>query len=300
MSCARRGGDRHSLGLLGEDIVVATPDGRRLRGVLAGTGDDLVVLEAGLGGSGLTWGPVLERVARTSRVLAYDRAGLGSSDPDPAPRDLERLADDLEAVVASVPHRRLVLAGHSWGGPIVRVVASRRIARGDDTLGVVLADPSDERAHAYASSTTRFAFGVQAALLVPLARTGLLRPLHRIALAGLPRPVLTAASDAAGSVAAARATAAEQRHVLPGLAALAAPTRTLPGVPVRIVSGTGTGRLARLQRADLVRAHRASADAFEQGGWLPAPRSAHMVPVTDPEVVASAVAELLGRRVAPD
>jgi len=282
--------------LLGQEVVVSTPDGRRLRARVDGAGDDLVVLEAGLGGSGLTWGLVHGILARTHRVVAYDRAGLGCSDPDPAPRDLDRLADDLEAVIAAFPHRRLVLAGHSWGGPVVRVVVARRIARGLATAGVVLVDPSDERARAYAGALARAAFAAQAALLVPLARLGLLAPLHRIALAGLPAPLLAAAVAAAGSVTAARATAAEQRHLLPGLAALAArpgATATLPGVAVRVVSGTTSGALTRRQRADLVGAHRASAAAAVDGAWIPAPRSEHMVPVTDPDVVAQAIAALL-------
>jgi len=283
-------------GLPGQEVIVSTTDGRRLRALVDGTGDDLVILEAGLGGSGLTWGLVHGILARTHRVVAYDRAGLGSSDPDPAPRDLDRLADDLETVIAAFPHRRLVLAGHSWGGPVVRVVAARRIARGDATAGVVLVDPSDERARSYAGPLVRAGFAAQASLLVPLARIGLLAPLHRIALAGLPAPLLAAAVAAAGSVTAARATAAEQRRLLPGLAALAArpgTTSTLPGVPVRVISGTASGVLTRRQRADLVGAHRASASAADDGAWIPAPRSEHMVPVTDPDVVAQAIAALL-------
>ncbi|WP_235425882.1 alpha/beta hydrolase [Clavibacter michiganensis] len=283
-------------GLLGPEVTVTTTDGRLLRTMTAGTGDDLVVLEAGLGGSGLTWGLVHGILARTCRVVAYDRAGLGGSDPDPSPRDLDRLADDLEAVVAAFPHRRLVLVGHSWGGPVVRVAAARRIARGLPTAGVVLVDPSDERARAYATRAVRIAVAAQAALLVPLARVGFLPPLHRIALAGLPAPLLASAVAAAGSVPAARATAAEQRHLLPGLRALAArpgSTATLPGVPVRVISGTASRALTRRQRADLVRAHRASAAAASDGAWISAPRSEHMVPVTDPDVVAAAVAQLL-------
>ncbi|MGJ1428645.1 alpha/beta fold hydrolase [Clavibacter sepedonicus] len=283
-------------GLLGRDVTITTSDGRRLRAMVAGEGDDLVVLEAGLGGSGLTWGLVHGILARTHRVVAYDRAGLGDSDPDPAPRDLDRLADDLEAVVAAFPHRRLVLVGHSWGGPIVRVAAARRIARGIPTAGVVLVDPSDERARAYASPAARVGFGVQAALLVPLARLGILRRLHRIALAGLPEPLRTAAVGAAGSVRAARATAAEQRHLLPGLAGIAGilgSAAPLPGIPVRVISGTTSSALTRGQRRDLVRAHRVSAAAVEQGEWIPAARSEHMVPVTDPDVVAAVVTALL-------
>src|SRR5690625_6597818 len=83
---------------------VATTDGRQLRAVVAGTGTDLVVLETGLGAAALTWGPVMEHLAPHCRVVAYDRAGYGRSDPGPGPRDLSRLADDLLAVVGAVDH----------------------------------------------------------------------------------------------------------------------------------------------------------------------------------------------------
>ncbi|RII91401.1 alpha/beta hydrolase, partial [Clavibacter michiganensis] len=116
---------------------------------------------------------------------------------------------------------------------------------------------------------------------------------HRIALAGLREPLLAAATDAAGSVRAARATAAEQRHLLPGLEGLVGSASPLPGIPVRVISGTTAGPLTRGQRRDLVRSHRASAAAFGQGGWIPAPRSEHMVPVTDPDLVATAIHDLL-------
>ena len=45
----------------------------------AGGGDDLVVLEAGLGASGLYWGPVHRELAQHVRVVAYERAGYGAS-----------------------------------------------------------------------------------------------------------------------------------------------------------------------------------------------------------------------------
>src|SRR5699024_12787823 len=74
---------------------VATTDGRQLRAVVAGTGTDLVVLEAGLGAAALTWGPVMEHLAPHCRVLAYDRAGYGRSHPGPGARDLSPLHDAL-------------------------------------------------------------------------------------------------------------------------------------------------------------------------------------------------------------
>src|SRR5690606_19838844 len=94
--------------LLGRDFFVETEDGRMLRCMTDGDGDDLIVLEAGLGASGLSWGPVHRRIAEHARVVAYERAGYGASTPDTATRDLDRLSHDLLAVIRSVPHRRLV------------------------------------------------------------------------------------------------------------------------------------------------------------------------------------------------
>ena len=64
--------------------------GRRLRAVLAGPerGRPLIVCEHGAFGCAADWAVVQERLAaRSLRSLAYDRAGLGHSDPGPAPRD---------------------------------------------------------------------------------------------------------------------------------------------------------------------------------------------------------------------
>src|SRR5690625_4632687 len=180
---------RRALAELSEQWV-ATTDGRQLRAVVAGTGTDLVVLEAGLGAAALTWGPVMEHLAPHCRVVAYDRAGYGRSDPGPGARDLSRLADDLLAVVGAVDHSRLVLAGHSWGGPLARLAAARLMEAagplrdGPDArhgaarrslTGLVLVDPADEHAELYFSRAMRVQRALQGPMLQVLARGGLLR-----------------------------------------------------------------------------------------------------------------------------
>ena len=60
--------------MLGRDFFVETADGRMLRAMSRGEGDDLVVLEAGLGASGLSWGPVHDAIAGSAHVVAYERA----------------------------------------------------------------------------------------------------------------------------------------------------------------------------------------------------------------------------------
>jgi pimeloyl-ACP methyl ester carboxylesterase len=112
--------------------------GRRLYLECEGTGRPTVVLEAGWGSGSEAWTGVLPELARTTRTCAYDRAGLGASDPIPGVhdagdeiRDLERL---LHAAGLPPPY---VLVGHSYGGLLARLFAAANPRR---TGGVVLVD----------------------------------------------------------------------------------------------------------------------------------------------------------------
>jgi len=70
--------------------------------------------------------------------LAYDRAGLGYSDPGPAPRDGGAIADDLALLLDRLGERGpYVMVGHSMGGLLLRVFIPRHR---DRILGVVLVD----------------------------------------------------------------------------------------------------------------------------------------------------------------
>lgn len=289
-------------GLLGDDVFVTTPDGRRLRTMVAGPGstsgsgaDDLVVLEAGMGASGLYWGPVHALLAPHVRVVAYERAGFGASDPDPHRRDLPRLAADLAAVVAAHPHRRLVLVGHSWGGPIVRTLAARRLRQGLPVDGLVLVDPSDENAPLYFSPAARTQFALHSATSVLLARTGMLARMYRPVTAGLSPELARATTEASTSTAAGRAGAAEGRQLVTGLQSLLAAPPVLGGVPIAVLSGLqASGRFERRIRTALVRAHAVTAGQHPRAHQVTTQRSGHQIPVTEPDLVAAQTLALLG------
>ena len=74
---------------------VSLPDDRPIRIVLAGSGNPLVVFEAGLGLAASMRGRSTPRRTET-RTLAYDRAGLGGSDAAPRSRALARHAYHLD------------------------------------------------------------------------------------------------------------------------------------------------------------------------------------------------------------
>lgn len=284
--------------LLGRDGSVTTPDGRRLRSMVRGEGDDVVVLEAGLGFSGLYWGVVHEQLSRRVRVVAYERAGFGGSDPDDSPRNLSRLAADLAAVIAAYPHRRLVLVGHSWGGSVVRAVAARLDQQGQAVHGLVLVDQTDEHSALYFSQLTRITDRLQAVSMVPLARLRLLAPLTRMAAPGLSGSYIRAAAEASSSVSAARSTSAELQHVTQGLSHLRENPLALDEIPIRVISGQKSTWLDRSIRRSLVEAHRETATRYRHAVFVPAQHSGHMIPLTEPELIVSETLGILHSDVA--
>jgi pimeloyl-ACP methyl ester carboxylesterase len=122
-----------------------------------GAGESTVVLEAGLGDGARAWTQVARRLAETTRVCVYDRAGIGRSEPRP-----ERvatagvMADELGRLLdAAAIDGPVVLAGHSYGGMVVQLAADRRP---DLVAGVVLVDSSSGRQFEEAFPVTHFAW----------------------------------------------------------------------------------------------------------------------------------------------
>lgn len=105
-----------------------------------GVGAPTVILEAGYNDVAETWSLVQPEVARFTRVCAYDRAGLGQSDPGPEPRDSLQMVKELRALLENAGIKGpYVLVGHSLGGMYVRLFADRYQ---QDVVGLVLVDSS--------------------------------------------------------------------------------------------------------------------------------------------------------------
>jgi pimeloyl-ACP methyl ester carboxylesterase len=85
-----------------------------------------VILEAGLGDFSVEWSLVQPKLATFVRVCSYDRAGTGWSELGPHPRTMQQIAYELHVLLEKAkvapPY---VLVGHSYGGWLVRLYASR-------------------------------------------------------------------------------------------------------------------------------------------------------------------------------
>ena len=153
-----------------------------------GDGGPPVIFDAALGGSSLSWSLVQPAVARLTRACSYDRAGFGWSDAGPLPRTAGRIADELHQLLrtAAVPPPYL-LVGHSYGGLVMRLYASRHP---NEVAGLVLiepaiaeewTDPTDEQRALIARGIRLCGYGATAArrglaqLVSGLVRFGALR-----------------------------------------------------------------------------------------------------------------------------
>lgn len=154
--------------------------GRRLNLVCAGpeqADGPLVVFEAGAFGLSADFGAVQEGLtAKGVRSCAYDRAGLGRSDPGPSRRDSAAIVGDLEKLLAASGERGpWLLVGHSMAGLHLRLFTARN--RGQ-VAGLVLLDAAPpEAADLPVAKTWIGRFGAASHLAGAVATLGVLAPL---------------------------------------------------------------------------------------------------------------------------
>ena len=131
------------------DLAAIPPPGRlvdiggyRLHIWCMGSGKPAVILDSGLGGGAFSWPRVQPEVAKFTQVCAYDRAGMGYSDPGPTPRTSGQIAKELAQLIErSGIEGPVILVGASSGGFNTRIVASEYPER---VAGLVLVDASHE------------------------------------------------------------------------------------------------------------------------------------------------------------
>jgi len=110
------------------------------------------------GGTSRTWRLVTAELEGQFKTVAYDARGWGKSDKTSAGYKLADLADEALSVVKTLGIKQYVLVGHSMGGKVAQLAASRRP---DGLLGLILVAPAqptprhnpakmrEEQLHAY-------------------------------------------------------------------------------------------------------------------------------------------------------
>jgi pimeloyl-ACP methyl ester carboxylesterase len=100
-------------------------DGANLVGEVRGKGETALVFLHGWGGDRAYWKNQVAAFAGDYRVVALDQAGHGESPTDRKESSVAALAGDVETVVKDLGLKRVILVGHSMGGPVALAAAKR-------------------------------------------------------------------------------------------------------------------------------------------------------------------------------
>lgn len=150
--------------------LIAVEGARRLNLSCLGQGSPVVLFDAGMGDSSLVWRLVQGEVAKRTRACAYDRAGIGFSDPRQGPSDARAAVADLHALLAAAKIRTPILyVGHSMAGLYGVLLQATHPG---DLGGAVLVDPS------FADQWDRMSAAGIAAGVAPATIDALLTALH--------------------------------------------------------------------------------------------------------------------------
>jgi pimeloyl-ACP methyl ester carboxylesterase len=290
--------------------------GHRLHTLCSGTGSPLVLLEAGIAASSISWSLVQSEIAKVTRVCAYDRAGLAWSDAASCPRTFDRIVDELASVLERVaPREPVVLVGHSFGSFVVRGYAARHP---DRVIGLVLVDPPTEWLAMTPQRLRLIRRGRRlSGVGAVLAELGIVRACLALLTGGVPgaprRLVKVFGPTAAGTLQRLvgevrklpkdvhpmvqevwcnpkcfRSMAAHLRVLETQGPAIVA---TLPpeGIPLIVISSGN-------HPPEEIAEHRALASRASAARHVVADRSTHWVQFDQPELIVNAVRDLAGRR----
>lgn len=249
------------------------------------------------------WALVQPPVSEFARSIVYDRAGVGKSPPDTV-RTMAKLADDLCDVIdhfvgTTIENgdgaSKLILVGHSAGGPISRLAAS---LRPKVVSALVLLDPTDEGMEALFTWSFRIMERVALFAALGLAHTGLVRPVAAHAMKWmtdmLPQDVVTDLNNDTNSTLVRTQMQASRTFIDEVKAFRDHPPKIEDRIPVTIISGTLTGfGMPEKTRAQVNAAHAIQAGKYRLGRHVLAEHSGHMVPFTDVQLVVDEIKRLV-------
>lgn len=108
---------------------------------ILGSGDEVILLEAGGGGGLADWGAIPKALSDSATVIRYSRVGNGNSSKPDTLFVVEDYANHLKALLDRIGARKVIHVAHSYGGSVARVFAAEHPERVE---GLLLVDASSE------------------------------------------------------------------------------------------------------------------------------------------------------------
>lgn len=115
--------------MIGQEVAITdtlkASDGVHLRYQSHGKGETALVFLHGWCGDRHWWKHQVPVFAKDYRVITLDQAGHGESGKNRQEWSIDKLADDVKTVVQTLGLKRVVLVGHSMGGPVSLAAAAK-------------------------------------------------------------------------------------------------------------------------------------------------------------------------------
>jgi pimeloyl-ACP methyl ester carboxylesterase len=262
-------------------------------------GRPTVILDHGGASMSAQWGWVQPALAQQTQVVAYDRPGMGWSDPSPTQLEaaamVAHLYSALQQLGISGPY---ILVGHSMGGLMIRVFAK---VYPEEVSALILVDPRDTSQEGIFEPAEADMSPAALTLISTAGRLGVVR------LAGI------AAQDAHGlpprqfdEAVAITPAYHHLRHLRSegylgnSAAAYLLAGEMLESIPLVVLSGTeADGAFDARQREALLQRHAQIASLSAQGRHELVPGAGHVTIVTNPEYAESITRAVLSLLEAP-
>lgn len=260
--------------------------GRRLHLYCSGSGSPTVALMAGLGNDVNHWSAVQPGIAEFTRVCSYDRAGLGWSDPSKEPKSADRIVKDLETLLERSGEKPpYILAGHSNGGPYVRLYAA---ARPENVAGLLLIDPNPENSGSCSGlpTSSRLLYGSLVSLApfgVPRLLLPVLFPLDSSPMSSEAREKHAALRSRTGAIEAVWAEQAEGCSMLEAVRNANGPPTDLP------VAVLSAGKRPPGAMPGVNELHRQTAEQLNAIDFTVVEDAGHWIQLDRPDLVISRV-----------
>jgi pimeloyl-ACP methyl ester carboxylesterase len=264
--------------------------GYRLHIHCMGSGTPSVILDHGLGGSSTDWIKVQSKLAMVTQVCVYDRAGYGFSDRGPSPRTSSRIATELRTLLEHLREELpppYLLVGHSFGGYNMRMFAG---LFPEQTTGLVLVDtPHEDQADGI----------FEHRLVSEIDPHGVLRGFWEPGLLGAivelidPEPLAPSFGVSPKTLRAILAEAASYEESSRELRS----ADIYPDTPLVIIMHglriMPRGDLGDDIEHDWLRLQRELAGRYKNGEILLAPKSAHNIPLDEPDLIVDAIEKII-------
>lgn len=121
----------------GGPLIADSTDGVHIEYHVYGRGDPAVVLIHGWACNASYWRAQVSALAASYTTVTLDLAGHGGSGRNRTDWSMARYGEDVAAVVRQLPNPRVILVGHSMGGPVALEAAS---LLGERVIGIIGVD----------------------------------------------------------------------------------------------------------------------------------------------------------------